>query len=268
MTPNRRPRLTRRQAEHLLDGSLDRGSGDDPLASMLGAARRPGDPARPAPGEAEALTTFRAASAPRPRSLPLTQPRSSSVPVLSHRTAVVLKLVAAGAAVVAVGGVAAAATGRGDDSKPAAAVTAASLRATPTQAEHPAVAPTGEPGESHSASPSHPAHPAHPSAAKPRQGAAAAPGQAVARTSRLTAACRIWPQWVDRRVRASDPVHGHTGQAPQPAVVAELVRAAGGTAGVASFCARLTGDTPVLLPVVPSRTLPPAPAVPGPAARA
>ena len=73
-------------------------------------------------------------------------------------------------------------------------------------------------------------------------------------------------------MRANDPVHGHAGQpapAPQPAVVAELVRVAGGASGVASFCVKLVGDTPARANAsVPSRTLPPAPAAPGPAARA
>jgi hypothetical protein len=265
MTPNRRRQLSRRQAESLLDGRPV----DHLLAGVLGAARRPADPARPAAGEGEALAAFRASAGTHPLRQPLTQSRSSSVPILSVRSAVALKLAAAGAAVVAVGGVAAAATRTDDHPAPSAAASASAVRATPTHAaEHPAVAPTGEPATSGSASPSHPAHPS----ASGAHGAKAAPGQAVARERRLAAACRIWPQWVDRRVRANDPVHGHAGQpapAPQPAVVAELVRAAGGASGVASFCVKLVGDTPARANAsVPSRTLPPAPAAPGPAARA
>lgn len=98
----RRPRLTRRQSERLLD-HLD---GPEDLAAVLAAAGRPASPGEQR-GEAAALAAFRRSAT----SCPVPETRSRSVRTLTLSRGLVVKVLATTAGLVAMGGVAVATTG-------------------------------------------------------------------------------------------------------------------------------------------------------------
>jgi hypothetical protein len=222
MTMNRRPRVTRRQSERLLDGELREG----PVAALLGAARRPGDPRRPALGEEAARAAFRSASAcPDIRRAPAPRP--------GVRRLVAVKVLAAAVVVTGVGGAAVAATSTGVDrlrvvAQPTALPTgvATSPTAVPTPIRTSAAAP-----------------------AAPRKGPVLTPRPAPTRHRaarqhklQLALACRIWPQWqwaLEQHAAATREFaqQGHRLRplrVPEP--IALLLRAAGGERAVPAFC--------------------------------
>jgi hypothetical protein len=243
MAMKRLPRLGRRRAEQLLDGRLSDGAGDGELARLLDLARRPADPARPAPGEQAAVLAYLAAGAP---DVPPT--RSEPVRTLGIRKLLAVKVLAVGAAVATVGGVAVAATDNGAEDR----VEIVASRPTSQQPAATSARPAPAPGSTSAAGRATTSRTPAPAArastpAHPRS--SAAPSQLP-----LAVACVIWerrsqtPPLPAQAVRELRAHHLKVPSLPTPALVAALVRAAGGAAKVQAYCARIVDRVCATLP--------------------
>ncbi len=199
MRTPRRPRLTRRQSEQLLD-HLD---GADDLARLLSTAGR-APAAGELPGEAAVLLAYRrsAVTSPDPDT------RSQPVRTLSLRRSLVIKVLATTTAAVAFGGVAVAATGH-FPAVPSLSATAA--------AAHPSVTPTGTPGTAKDAT---------------RKAAPTARPSDPARHREAVAYLGLCRAWAESSRRTSEPMAKST-------AFQELAATAGGTARVAAHCEQL-----------------------------